>query len=514
MSRGQTGQQPPIPPENAAAADERSRREPARWSLAGRATRLFLTSTTLLAAALAATSTYYLRQSVNDELDALTVSMIKELRFLVDRELSEVRTGLDGVTTVEFESGRLDPSTFERVARRFAETHPTPHAWRIWHMRVPKEWGDFGETSLIAADYPRTEPFGTTHRVEGGLRWRTEPLKADLAVSLVLDGRPHMSELRRYQWFATSVILAYGLIGAVMGLFLIQRVSKRLRRVADSARAVRELGTQVAIDDEGAPEEIRDVSEALQELLGNIRAESERNRVLLASMAHELRSPIQNLVGETEVALFQPRDNESYRRILESHLEEMRDLGDAIDNLVTICSKRDVPAGNEPEAFDLWDEAEIRLQRERSHARRRNVNLELVHDGNTRMEGDREGLLRALRNLAANAVEWSPDGGQVRVQLLGKDGQVIATVDDAGPGVPPEARLRIFDPFVRGPTASGRRIGYGLGLAIVKSAVDRQGGTVFVGESPLGGARFQMVLPKIPPEQPSAESVEGETLSA
>jgi two-component system heavy metal sensor histidine kinase CusS len=350
--------------------------------------------------------------------------------------------------------------------------------------------------------------------VEGGLRWRTEPLKADLAVSLVLDGRPHMSELRRYQWFATSVILAYGLIGAVMGLFLIQRVSKRLRRVADSARAVRELGTQVAIDDEGAPEEIRDVSEALQELLGNIRAESERNRVLLASMAHELRSPIQNLVGETEVALFQPRDNESYRRILESHLEEMRDLGDAIDNLVTICSKRDVPAGNEPEAFDLWDEAEIRLQRERSHARRRNVNLELVHDGNTRMEGDREGLLRALRNLAANAVEWSPDGGQVRVQLLGKDGQVIATVDDAGPGVPPEARLRIFDPFVRGPTASGRRIGYGLGLAIVKSAVDRQGGTVFVGESPLGGARFQMVLPKIPPEQPSAESVEGETLSA
>ncbi len=491
------------------ALESRSERG-SHWSLAGRATRLFLLSTTLLAALLAVTSTYYLRQSVNDELDALAVSMVKEMRYLLDQEMYESVSNPDGTKEVRH-MGRLKSEDFERVTRRFAETHAEPMAWRVWHMRVPKQWGeDYGETSLLSESYPQVEPLNKTHRLEGGLRWRTEPLKGDLAVGLVLDGRSHMGKLRRYQWFAFAIIGAYGLIGAVLGLFLIQRVSMQLRRVADSARAVRGPGSEVKIDNQDAPDEIRDVANALRELLGNIHTESERNRVLLASMAHELRSPIQNLVGETEVALLQPRDNDRYRKLLESHLEEMRDLGDAIDNLVTICAKQDASKQRtEPEAFDLFDEAEIRLQRERSHARRHGVELELAREGDTRMEGDREGLLRALRNLAANAVEWSPNGGRVTVLLRGQAGKLIVCVDDAGPGIPVSARERIFDPFVRGPTASGRRIGYGLGLAIVKSAVDRQGGTVTIQDSPLGGARFYVILPRVPADQHEGLMLEG-----
>ncbi len=470
-----------------------------RWSLAGRATRLFLISTTLLALVLATTSTYYLRQSVNDELDALTVSLVKEMRHRLDQELYETVSNPDGTRTA-LQAPRLDEVDFERVVRRFAETHPEPMGWRVWTMRVPGEWGNgYGDTSLLTDAYPKAEPHNVTHRIEGGLRWRTEPLRADLAVGLVLDGRSHMDKLRRYQWFAFAIIGAYGLIGAALGLFLIQRVSLQLRRVADSARRIRSPGSPVKIDNQDAPDEIRDVADALRELLTNIYNESERNRVLLASMAHELRSPIQNLVGETEVALLQPRDNERYRKLLESHLEEMRDLGDAIDNLVTICARTD-PAKqrSQPEGFDVFDEAEIRLQRERSHAHRHGVELELERRGDTRMQGDREGVLRAVRNLAANAVEWSPKGGKVLVCMVGKTDEIEITVDDAGPGVPVAARAKVFDPFVRGPTASGRRIGYGLGLAIVKSAADVQGGSVTIEDSALGGARFRLCLPREP----------------
>jgi signal transduction histidine kinase len=276
------------------------------------------------------------------------------------------------------------------------------------------------------------------------------------------------------------------------------RMSRMLRAVAQRARSVREpTSATVELEDDDPPDEIRDVVEALRQLFSTVRAESERNRIFYASMAHELRSPIQNLVGETEVALFKTRESADYRRVLESNLDELRDLGDAIDNLVTICSERRPVDGNSDlEDFDLLDEARIRLGRERSQAERRGVELAVEGQGDLSVRGDREGLLRAVRNLAANAIQWSPAGSTVEVRLVGLDDAIEVTVDDAGPGVPLELREEIFRPFVRGPSLNGQRIGYGLGLAIVRSAVDSQGGTIEVGSAPQGGARFHVVLPR------------------
>ena len=206
--------------------------------------------------------------------------------------------------------------------------------------------------------------------------------------------------------------------------------------------------------------------------------------------------PIQNLAGATEVALFTAREGPEYRAVLESNLDELRDLGDAIDNLVTICSERRPGASVETEDFDLLDEARIRLARERAQATRRRVELRIEGEGELTMRGDREGLLRALRNLAANAIQWSPPDSDVEVLLSGHDDWIEVVVDDAGPGVPPEVREHIFEPFARGPLLDGQRMGYGLGLAIVRAAVDAQGGEVEIGTSPAGGARFRMRLPR------------------
>jgi signal transduction histidine kinase len=203
-------------------------------------------------------------------------------------------------------------------------------------------------------------------------------------------------------------------------------------------------------------------------------------------------------MGETEVALMTPRETGEYRRVLTSHLQELRDLADAVDNLVTICSQR---KGHDNvtqtrESFDLAPEAKLRLARESGYASACGVELKLDSKGDTRLYGDREGLLRAMRNLTANAIEWSTPGTQVDVHLSGENGRVVVTVDDSGPGVPDELKQRIFEPFFRGPQAKGRRIGYGLGLAIVRAAVDAQGGEVVVSRSPNGGARFCMFLPR------------------
>ncbi|MBK8181273.1 MAG: hypothetical protein IPK67_20815 [Planctomycetes bacterium] len=283
-----------------------------------------------------------------------------------------------------------------------------------------------------------------------------------------------------------------------MGRMLLNGVSKTLRQVAESARHVAHKGGSIRVDIQNAPQEIHEVVNALQEMLSKAQQEAERNRVFTASMAHELRSPIQNLMGETEVALISTRNSAEYRRVLESHLQDLRDLADAVDNLVTICSQ---PASGwdlktTRESFELADEAKLRLARESGYAAARGVKLNLESSGNTRIYGDREGLLRAMRNLTANAIEWSEPGGQVDVRVLGENGEIDVVVDDGGPGVPEELKERIFEAFFRGPQARGRRIGYGLGLAIVRAAVDAHGGVVEVGRSPKGGARFRMRLPR------------------
>jgi two-component system heavy metal sensor histidine kinase CusS len=262
-----------------------------------------------------------------------------------------------------------------------------------------------------------------------------------------------------------------------------------------------------------APTEIAAIADALSEMLGKVRRETDQARIFTAGLAHELRSPVQNLVGETEVALLRERDAETYRKVLASHLEELRSLGDAIDNLVTICSAGDKGRRRPRELIDLGEESRIRLARERAQGARHQVQLELGIEGDTRLWGDREALLRAIRNLVANAIQWSPPGSKVVARVRGLPHEVEVLVEDAGPGIPPELRERIFEPFFRGPQAAGRRIGYGLGLALARMAVDEHAGKIEVGEAAMGGARFRVLLPRRAPDADGSADTETELTS-
>jgi signal transduction histidine kinase len=111
------------------------------------------------------------------------------------------------------------------------------------------------------------------------------------------------------------------------------------------------------------------------------------------------------------------------------------------------------------------------------------------------VRGDRETLVLALRNLLANAIDWSPEGGRVEVRLNAVDGHCAIEVDDQGPGVPVEEHERIFQPFERGSRRAKGRIGYGLGLALVRTVAEMHDGTVEVTRSALGGARFRLSFP-------------------
>ncbi|MCX6521250.1 MAG: sensor histidine kinase [Actinobacteria bacterium] len=98
-------------------------------------------------------------------------------------------------------------------------------------------------------------------------------------------------------------------------------------------------------------------------------------------------------------------------------------------------------------------------------------------------------------NLVTNALKHTPTGARVEVSICATDTHVAIHVDDDGPGVPGAMRSAIFDAYVRG-DGSGPRPGSGMGLFLVRTFAEVQGGTVFCDESPLGGARFSVVLPR------------------
>jgi signal transduction histidine kinase len=445
-------------------------------TLRRRITSAFALTTLLLSLALSVPYGWTLRSTLEDEADALAREELEE-------------------TVAHFDGRAPTPESFAAAVEDMRGQHPDyPLAWRVWADATGAMWGEFGDRTLLERA-PRERPGPSDVRtLEGATRWTVGSLGSGLTTAVLVDASTQGARFRRFLLGALGfVLLATGLASLAGGL-LAARVSSLLAQVARSARTEDTPETWLAPSE--APEEIQDVVRALQDTLRRIREETENARLVTSGLAHELRSPLQNLTGETQVALLREREPAEYRRVLESHLEELGELSRMVDNLVALSSVDEARRRRSVEHFDLAGEARLRLAREFQLAARRAVALELRSSGPLMVEGDREALLLALRNVVTNAIEWSPRGKAVEVSLGELDGTLEILVDDAGPGVAPEERELIFRPFHRGAAARGRRVGFGLGLALTHSAVRAQGGSIEVGDSPLGGARFRIRLPR------------------
>ncbi len=320
----------------------------------------------------------------------------------------------------------------------------------------------------------------------------------DRRVEIIVDAREPVARI--YQFAGTAIIafLAAVVVTGFVGWFTAHRGLRTLRHVVSQAVGIRspEDVSPIVLDG-NAPREVRDVARALTGMLQRLQETLERMRAFTAGLAHELRSPLQNLIGETEVVLLSLRSPEEYRDVLRSNLEDLYDLTDAVDNLVTYCRTSE-PTDVEPQAerFDLAGEAELRLAREQRVAGRKGVTLEFDAAGDTSLEADRESCLRVLRNLVANAIIWTPPGHGVLAFVEGREHDVRIIVEDDGPGVPDDLGDRIFEPFVTGQSQQGKRGGYGLGLAICRTVLDDHGGTLTYGRADSGGARFVATFPR------------------
>lgn len=275
--------------------------------------------------------------------------------------------------------------------------------------------------------------------------------------------------------------------------WLALRALEPLRSLA-RALAERRESALAPLPAAGLPDEVAPLVEALNGLLARLAASFDSQRAFVADAAHELRSPLTAL--KLQLQLLQRAPDEAARA------EAMAALAGGIDRAARLVEQLLMLARSEAGApalamqpLDLAETVRHALADTLALARARGVELALQggEQGLT-VRGDAAALAALVRNLADNAVRHAPAGSTVQLALSRPaEGGALLQVDDAGPGIPPEHRERVFDRFVR--RAGHADDGSGLGLAIVRTVARAHGATVALGDSPLGGLRVSVAFP-------------------
>jgi two-component system, OmpR family, sensor histidine kinase QseC len=238
----------------------------------------------------------------------------------------------------------------------------------------------------------------------------------------------------------------------------------------------------------------------LNRLLQQVNQLLEREKRFIADAAHELRTPLAVLRIHAQNA--QQAASEGER---EQALEQ---LIAGVDRTTRVVTQLLTLARLEPSAqhLSLADIDLLPLCRETlaeltplALARGQELTLEAGEQADSHLSGDAASLATLLQNLVGNALQYTPEGGQIQVGLQANATTVTLRVDDSGPGVPATQRDKLFERFYRQSDGEGA----GLGLAIVARIAELHGASIEVADSPLGGLQVSVHLPRQP--QPVAE---------
>ena len=313
----------------------------------------------------------------------------------------------------------------------------------------------------------------------------------DVLVALDLSHHAHfLATVRKATW--AGVALA-ALVAALFGWFAAHRGLAPLRRVTDTARrlSARQLDQRLAVDD--APLEVRDHLDAFNGMLARLEAAFQRLVDYSADIAHELRTPISNLMTQTQVALSRPRTTDEYQDILASNLEEYERIARMVSDMLFLAKAEGNTLAHAGESIDLAHEADALIDFYEALADERQVRI--IRRGQASVHGDRLMLRRALSNLLSNALRHTPAGGEITIAIDADAIAVRMAVSNVGDPIDADQLERIFDRFHRGSTQRARHgEGAGLGLAITRSIVRAHGGEISA-HSAEGVTRFAITLP-------------------
>ena len=325
------------------------------------------------------------------------------------------------------------------------------------------------------------------------------PDAAPLQVRVALDIGHHqvfMDTLMGTLWlFVACAAVAAGLLG----WFAATRGLAPLRAMRSRAEQVTAQNLDQRLPTDAVPAELADLANTLNEMLARLEDAFRRLSDFSSDIAHELRTPVSNLMTQTQVSLARDRDAADYREILESNAEEFEHLARMISDMLFLAKADNTHATAQAlvqkEPVELGREVGDLFEFYEALADERGIRLECTGQASAR--GDRLMLRRALSNLLSNALRYTPPGGCVQVRLVTQDEQVQVAVVNPGATIEPEHLAHLFERFYRADPSrqSATGEGTGLGLAITQAIVLAHQGRI-TATSADGHTCFTLFLPR------------------
>jgi signal transduction histidine kinase len=468
----------------ALATSSALRRIPIRWRLAGGSALLTLTILAAFAGAVGALTS----SRLHSEFDAETATVADRLQ--------------DKAVLLVTASGKLDVKGASLNSAASASNAAVRVVAFGGVVSASDGAPDLGPMQL--ARFPSVTYAG--YRIENReipVRWATQYYRPDVRAVIqfarpLADVEATVDKVRVF--LLVGVVSGAGL-ALLAGLMIARRAMAPIAELTAAAREIertRDPGQRIPQPE--AHDEVAELAETLDGMLRALdasRSETEaalkRQREFVADASHELRTPLTSVLANLEL-LAETLDGER-GEAAQSALRSSRRMRRLVADLLLLAradAERQAPRAPTDVGEVLMEAAGEVTPLAGRH--------ELVVDADRAVvDGARDELHRLALNLMENALKHTPEGTHVRAAVGRRDGEVVLTVEDDGPGIPPDLRDRVFERFVRG--AGDRGGSFGLGLSIVRAVAESHGGRVRVesptvnGDRPAHGTRFVVTLP-------------------
>ncbi|WP_019342291.1 heavy metal sensor histidine kinase [Stutzerimonas stutzeri] len=434
----------------------------------------------LVSTALLGAIGFYLYQSLEREIawrdDQALLGRLERMRALLDdsdsiealRERPQLYANMlgnrDNLLWVLGESGQP-----------LIEINPVQLAIPQLPLEAQPQLDDLGDQARLAWVH--------VERAEGGLTL--------IAGRLLAEREQMLAAYRLKLWLA---LVAGALLAFLLGWLVSERGLRPVRQLTRRALAIDVQHLHLRIDDCAELSELRALSDALNQMLARLEAGFTQLSRFSEDLAHEMRTPLSNLMGQTQQALRRVRSLEDYQSLLASNQEEYERLARMINNMLFLARTEQANERVGLQEIDLAEAVEQLGDYFEGIAEEHGMRLQ--NEATGKLRADPELLRRALANLIANALRYGEAGTTVTVASQCTGDRIVISVANKGPAIPPEHLPRLFDRFYRcDPSRAEPGDSGGLGLAIVRSIMQLHGGEVRV-TSDATGTCFSLSFPR------------------
>jgi two-component system, OmpR family, heavy metal sensor histidine kinase CusS len=302
--------------------------------------------------------------------------------------------------------------------------------------------------------------------------------------------------LLRAQAYTAVIIEVFGVILAAAFAYGIATLGLLpLRRLAAQAEAMSTSRLAQPLPELDATGELKELEHAFNGMLARLDESFTRLSQFSSNLAHDMRTPLTNLLAAAQVALSQPRTAEDYRDVIESSVDEYQRLSRMIEDMLFLARSEQADAALSLRSLDAAAEAERVAGYYEPMAEDAQVRIEVTGHGT--VQADLLLFQRALSNLLSNALVQAPKGSTITIDCKEEPNSTTLTVSDSGPGIEAHHLKRIFERFYRvDPSRQCSASGTGLGLAIVKSIMNIHAGHCGCESRPHVCTRFWLRFPR------------------